>query len=441
MYLSKRLRFFFRFILAVFEKQYKLVILGLCLGILFYFLFPKLLKYFPKPKRTIKTGIVGQYTIDNLPDEILNDISFGLTKITKSGEVEPALADSWTISDDKKTFIFKITKNNIFWHDNKIFEIKDINYNFKDITYSIEKDNISFFLKEPFSPFPNVLSRPLFRKGLIGLGDYKIKKFVKKGKYVESVLLNPYRKSDYPNKLYRFYKSENELKNGFNLGEVDEIKGIFNTNGISLGNSIKISKTILNNVYLGIFFDTNRPPFSDKTFRQALAYSILKETGEDRAIGPLNPENWAYNPDIKPYKQDIEKAKNLLGKEIVENKIVISTLPQYPEVAYQIKSDWELIGIDSEVKIVSFVPEDFDILLIAREIPKDPDQYYFWHSTQAGNITNFKSPRIDKLLEDGRKTFDKEERKSIYFDFQRFLVEESPVIFLSHPITYRVVRD
>ena len=48
------------------------------------------------------------------------------------------------------------------------------------------------------------------------------------------------------------------------------------------------------------------------------------------------------------------------------------------------------------------------------DIPEDPDQYSIWHSTQdATNITHYESPRIDKLLEDGRSEIDTESRRKI----------------------------
>jgi len=87
------------------------------------------------------------------------------------------------------------------------------------------------------------------------------------------------------------------------------------------------------------------------------------------------------------------------------------------------------------------IGEDFDVLLAVQEIPRDPDQYHLWHSTQPGNITNFWNPRIDKLLEDGRRISSLEERKKIYFDFQRFLVEEAPVVFLYYPTSYEISRN
>ena len=91
--------------------------------------------------------------------------------------------------------------------------------------------------------------------------------------------------------------------------------------------------------------------------------------------------------------------------------------------------------------MITSVPVDYDAFLATVDIPKDPDQYSLWHSTQATtNISKYKNPRIDKLLEDGRTELDQDTRKKIYLDFQRFLVEDVPAIFLYHPIFYTISR-
>ncbi len=99
------------------------------------------------------------------------------------------------------------------------------------------------------------------------------------------------------------------------------------------------------------------------------------------------------------------------------------------------------LGINTKIKVINNPYADFQALLATQEIPSDPDQYLFWHSTQTGNISRYKSPKIDKLLEDGRKTLDKTERKDIYFDFQKSIVEETPAIFLFHPTVYTISKD
>jgi len=81
------------------------------------------------------------------------------------------------------------------------------------------------------------------------------------------------------------------------------------------------------------------------------------------------------------------------------------------------------------------------VLLSAQDIPIDPDQYIFWHSTQANtNITGLVNAKIDKLLEDGRMEQDQEKRKKIYIDFQKRLVDELPALFLYYPTSYTVTR-
>jgi peptide/nickel transport system substrate-binding protein len=122
------------------------------------------------------------------------------------------------------------------------------------------------------------------------------------------------------------------------------------------------------------------------------------------------------------------------------------TTPALLPIAEKIKGDWAAIGVNTNIQVSNTPPQNFQTLLAIQAIPSDPDQYSFWHSTQsASNITNYhnskESQRIDKLLEDGRRTLDQDERKKIYLDFQRFLVEDCPVIFLYHPVTYTIEKQ
>lgn len=444
MTLKKKIRFILRFLVAVVTKQQRIIFLGGLLGVISFFIYPRILKFLPRFPRTQKIGMVGQFSLEDLPKEVLAEVSFGLTRVSEKGDIMANIAQSWVATDEGKTFIVRVPERKLIWHDGNEFSLNDINYNFKDVTFSVGNQELIFKLNEPYSPFPNILSKPLFRKGLIGLGNFKIKKIVRKNKKIESILLVPHNSNVSLNKLYRFYDHEEELKIAFNLGEVDILKEIFDLSGLTLGPKVTIQEKLLKNVYLAVFFNTRLPLFAEKTLRQALAYAVPKKTGEKRAIGPLNPSSWANNPDVKPYNYDLDHSLKLLanGKIKYQNqKIIISTFPQYEQVATLLKESWQKLEIESQINIQTFIPEDFEVLIAARKIPEDPDQYYFWHSTQTGNLTGFKSPRIDKLLEDGRKVLDKEERKNIYFDFQRFLAEESPAIFLTHPTAYMVTRD
>jgi len=76
-------------------------------------------------------------------------------------------------------------------------------------------------------------------------------------------------------------------------------------------------------------------------------------------------------------------------------------------------------------------------------VPIDPDAYNVWHSSKTGpnglNFIGFKNDRVDELLEQGRSTFDQDERKKIYDEFQEILAEEQPYTFLFVPDALPVV--
>jgi peptide/nickel transport system substrate-binding protein len=199
--------------------------------------------------------------------------------------------------------------------------------------------------------------------------------------------------------------------------------------------------------YVAIFFNTEDQALSEKSFRQALAYAI-KKPWPARAISPINPDSWAYNPEVKPYDYDLENARNLLAKtreEIPEDQqvkeIELATISSLLPVAEEIGRNWEELGITTHVKVLSSLDEGFQALLVTQEIPADPDQYTLWHSTQKTNLSRYQNPKIDKLLEDGRRQLDQADRKQIYLDFQKAIVEETSAIFLFHPTLYTVERQ
>ena len=110
--------------------------------------------------------------------------------------------------------------------------------------------------------------------------------------------------------------------------------------------------------------------------------------------------------------------------------------------AQTIADSWTKLGVPTGVRVVASVPPDYQVLLSAQNLPPDPDQYPFWHSTQtATNITGYANVKIDKLLEDGRQELDMTKRKQIYADFQRYLTEDEPAVFLYYANSYSIQRN
>jgi len=441
----KKIKFSFVFASTFLKKHKGAFFLSLIIGLLSSFWIKDIPRKFPLEKIE-RIGYVGKFTLDKLPQEVQEKISMGLTTVEDDGHIRPQIANSWKINQGGKEIIFTL-KDNIFWHDNTPLKAQDINYNFNDVAITvINEREIKFNLKEPFSPFLSIVSKPIFKKeSIIGLGEYKINKIKRNGKFIQNIYLvsknNKRRKI-----IIKFYPTEDTLKTAFKLGEIDTIKEISSPEEFSSWSRIKINPKVKYNQFAAIFFNTRNTKFSEKTVRQALAYALQKKWPY-RALTPINPYSWTYNPNVKSYDFNLENAKKLLEKAKGNNQkkpefIEISTLPSLIKVAEEIKNDWEKLGINCKIKIINSLDGSFEVILAIQEIPSDPDQYVFWHSTQQElNISGYKSPKIDKLLEDGRKIFDEEKRKEIYRDFQKSLVEETPAIFLFHPIVYNISKD
>lgn len=429
-------RYIFRLISTFFVKFRTIIIIGIAVGVLIFFAFSLLLPALGSSKSQ-KIGITGRFTADSLPSYILEEIGDGLTSVNESGDVEPNLASSWETPDRGRTWIFTLTENKE-WQDGTKVSSQSINYQFSDlITEKPDEKTIVFKLENPHSPFPGVVAKPIFKKGLLGTGNWKVKKLSLSGGFVTSLTLIDKAKNK---KIYKFYPTEDRTKLAFRLGEVDLITDIHNPKPLDTWKKLKINSSSNTSEYVAVFLNTQDPDLSDKTVRQALSYGIDKDAlSKDRAISPISVNSWAYNPQVKPYNFDPEKAK----KDIKEGlSINLSSSAILLPVAEKIAKNWEDLGIKVNIQVFSSIPSDYQALLAIFDIPEDPDQYTFWHSTQtATNITKFSNPRIDKLLEDGRAELNLEERKKIYLDFQRFLVEDSPAIFLYYPTTYTINRN
>lgn len=446
-----RRRLIFWLIKAYFKKWGKIILLFFVIGLLGFFALKYVLDVIPDAfpflsKQTV--GYTGSYTLDDMPSSILLKVSEGLTKISDSGGISPDIASSWKIEDDGRKYTFFLRKD-IYFTDGTHLTSKQVNYNFRDA--KIEKPSeyiIVFKLKDAYSPFLITVSRPIFKKGFVGLGNYKVNNLKLNGNFLSSIELasgtqNP------KNIKYTFFPTEDSLKTSFVLGETSQILGIhslaFKDKPFSSFKSVKTQKTLNQRQLVALFYNTQDPIISDKKIRQALSYSIPDNFSQGlRNSGPFSPNSWA-NSEAGLYTQDVTHAKDVLSSSSASKsssfKFILKTLPQYKDTAVILKDSFKKIGINIQIQEVQMVPDNFQMFLGDFNLSKDPDQYLLWHSDQNNNITNYKNLRIDKLLEDGRKTNDLNERKKIYSDFQKYLLDDSPASFLYLPYIYDVSRN
>lgn len=403
-----------------------------------------LVRFIPNlyPKNSVSEGIVGIYTTKNLPPQVINLISKPLVTVDQSGNPQPELADRWEANNEATVYKFTL-KNNLYWDDATKLKSSDIKFNIPDVNVEYPDDNtIIFKLADSFAPFPALLTSPIIKHNtLVGVGTYKVGGIETSHGVVTKMTLRPnQQKKDGNHTLpvvsIRFYPDEKIAQTAFKLGEVDSLVGINERTQITGNSSVREKGVTTYNKLTAVYFNTKDPILSDKNMRKALNTSIPEIITEQVAKTSIPSRSWAFNNTLKIVHGDPVSAKSYLSK--VENgkdsTIILTTTPALATIGEKVIQAWKSIGINAVLRVESGVPQNFQALLISENIPADPDQYTLWHSTQdQTNISHYSSPRVDKDLEDGRKTSDQEKRKELYMDMQKVLHDDSPAAFLYFP--------
>lgn len=402
--------------------------------------------------RSVRIGIVGDVTPGTLPLNIQERVSGGLTHLAPDGSPQPALASSWEASDSGKTYTFAINTD-FHWHNGKPVTAKDINYNIRDVIFTvISPTMLQAKLQEPFAPFLTLVAKPILQSGLGGFGSYRVDTVRLKGDSIQYLRLEPADRktntspgtSRYLARLeYRFYRTEAAAVTAFQLGDVEVLEDLSTGDMFAGWNNATVSAYRRYDRVVALYFNTKESVLQEKSVRQSLGFAVPDLEGLERAYSPIAKTSWAYTDALKKYEYDMVNAKKLLQNAKVGSEsatLTITTFAPFLEIAQKIATSWTGLGIPTSVQVVNTIGQ-FQVLLTAQSIPPDPDQYPLWHSTQtATNLTGYVNVKIDKLLEDGRKELDIGNRKKIYTDFAKRLAEDAPAIFLYYPTTYTITR-
>lgn len=454
------------------RKHGRIVLISIVVAILFFSIFiPQIIKLIEAKPRSY-VGLVGTYSLENMPEEITRKVSAGLTKVEEDGTVSPSVAERWIIENDGLTYRFVIKKD-LVWQDGVPLVSDQLDYNFKDADDIPTPNEIVFQLNEPFVPFPNVVSQPVLRfvnerylffftrKMPIGLGTHRVVDYKLDNNELTQVTID----SNEERIVYRFYPTEDQAVTAFKHGQVDILPDLTTRHDVFDWPSTEVTETLRSDRYTAIFFDNNKP-FFDKNIRQALSYALPKAEDDRRAIGPISPDSWVYLESGKSYEFDEERALermlDTLPPEPLAFELTTSSI-LLPE-AERIQSVWEAFGekaveecqssdkvenkdfcvnaqITITLKVTNFPDlNNYDALLAIQQIPSDPDQYYLWHSKPSTNFTHYENVRIDSLLQKGRTTPEAAERLALYQEFQQFFLEDAPALFLEHVPSYRLER-
>lgn len=203
-------------------------------------------------------------------------------------------------------------------------------------------------------------------------------------------------------------------------------------------------------------FNCTKAPFDDKRVRQAVSYAIDQEMIAKKVHGGyaipaecLLP-SWHkdYNPNVAKYRQNIEKAKQLLKEagypEGFEFELLLTNLPYLVRTGTMVQYMLEQVGIKAHIRLGEqealfggyIIPDNFDAVLhwtcLTNTVGRDTDVILRWQLYNGG-WQNWHGPAYEEfehLIDKALTVEDETERRAMYHRIAEIEVEESSLLIL-----------
>jgi glutathione transport system substrate-binding protein len=412
----------------------------------------------------------------------------GLVSYTPEGETTLQLAETVDIPDPT-TYVFHL-RPGVRFHNGENLTSADVAYTFNRIldpesgsylrgTLAViegieapDELTVVFRLKEPFAPFMEILAQaeasivseswmggaPDLDASMNGTGPFRLGERIP-GVEIVMVKNDEYYVEGLPKvDSIRFiiYSDADARLAALLTHEVDLIEYVEWRQIATIESEPAFVVDLEPSLFQVLSINVSEEPFSDPKVRQAISYAINREEiveacfeGHAQPLyGALIPRgHWAYNEDLANYfEYNVEKAKELLAEAGYPDGFSCSLLATSAYSTHWcpaevIQGQLAKVGIDVEVDLVDWptrveTRSNWNYQFASDGLSGDyldPDFYFKYFYSQGSPYLRppyFDDPVVNDLLMRGRAALDREERKVIYHDLEKSLLDQSPWIFL-----------
>ena len=425
--------------------------------------------------------------------EILFNVYEGLLKPDSQGNNIPAVAESYTVSEDLMTYTFKL-RDGIKFHNGKNVTADDVKYSidkFAGISDGseplvsafsvieevniIDDKTVDVVLNTPdtdLTTYLAMVSAAIIPKDnenpdtvAIGTGPYK---YVSRSPQ-ENVICEAFddywgEKANIKNVTFKVEANADSIVMDLLGGSIDFYARLTIDQVKQLNDEFSVYEGTMNLVQ-ALYLNNNVKPFDDVRVRQALSYAtdvdeILDITAEGKGtkIGSsMFPAFGKYYDESlsKLYPTDIEKAKELLKEAGYENGFnmtitVPSNYQPHIDVAQVLAEQYKKIGVNAEIQLVEwnswlsdvYTGRNFESTVIGVDASYLAASALLsrFESTAANNFINFKSDAYDKAYNKTLTTADDDERTALYLECEKILADEAANVYIQDLPEYVVLN-
>ena len=424
--------------------------------------------------------------------EILFNIYEGLLKPDESGDLIPAVAKEFSVSDDGLTYTF-VLRDGVKFHNGNPVTAEDVKYSieksagmtgseslipaFSNISSVDIKDEktVDIVLSSPDIDFPAYIAN--INAGIIPKDNANPKtQPVGTGPYMyvsrspqENIILKKFdgywgEPANIENITLKIIPNADSIVMNLNGGAVDMFARLTATQTQQLNKDFNILEGEMNLVQ-AVYLNHAVAPFDNVDVCRALSYAVdvdnileLTSDGKGFPVGSsMFPAFKKYYVDLSDtYPTDIDKAKELLASAGYPNGFSFSiTVPSnyqpHIEAAQVVVEQLKKIGVTADIKLVEwnswlsdvYSGRNYEATLIGVDASSLTASAMLdrFRSDADNNFTNYSNKEYDELCKKLVETSSDEERTKIYMDLEKNLADNAANIYIQDMAEFVALSD
>ena len=411
--------------------------------------------------------------------EVMFNVFEGLMKPTPEGDLIPAVAEKYEISDDQLTYTFTI-RDGIKFHNGDPVTAEDVGESlarcknggdgifeveaFSNIQHMETADSrsISITLGEPDSEFLSYLTAAVLPAGYdgqdtapVGTGPFKFVSRAAQDNIVLERFDDYWGEKAYLDKVtYKIIENADSILMSLQSGAVDLFAHLTSTQVAQLGDEFNIEEGTMNLVQ-AMYLNNAEKPFDDVRVRQALCYAIDRQQILDLAFdgygsligSSMYPAFGKYFDDslTNYYTYDVEKAKALLADAGYPDGFAMTiTVPSnyqpHLDTAQVIVEQLKQVGITAEILPVTweswlndtYIGRQFQATVVGVDASNMTARALLerFTSTAGNNFINYNSPLYDSLFVKATSSGGDEAQTEFYKEMEADLTKNAANVYI-----------
>ena len=411
--------------------------------------------------------------------EVFYNIFEGLVKADASGNLNPAVASEYTISEDSKTYTFTL-RDGIKFHDGSLVTVEDIKYSLErnmgvdgsepliraysaiDSVNILDDSHVEVVLKEPDSDFLTQLTVAIIPASNehpettpIGTGPYMYVSNSPQENFIVTRFDDYWGEPAYiKDVVFKIESNMDAIVLDLEGGSIDMMARVTSTQVSQLSDKFEVYEGTMNLVQ-ALYLNNSVEPFNDVRVRQALCYAVNPQDimdfvsdGAGTEIGSaMFPAFTKYfMPELNDtYNTDIEKAKELLAEagypDGFEFTITVpSNYGQHVDTAQVISEQLKDIGVTANIQEIewnSWVSDvysgrQYEATVVGIDASTlSASALLSRYVSDAGkNFVNFSSEAYDTAYANAQAATDDAEKTAYYKECETILSKEAASVYI-----------